>query len=138
MLGGPREDFVRFSHVISILTPAVSAGRPIRRPSLLSPEKNTHVSFPKSTEIHPINTPGVLWEVSHVELVILQSDGIASRNRTHCASPTVSLETLRTSTTRAWSASQSSIQGYSSRSLDGSGPSMAVEIEQGELVSTRC
>jgi len=30
------------------------------------------MSLPKSTEIHPINTPGVLWEVSHVELVILQ------------------------------------------------------------------
>ena len=30
------------------------------------------MALPKITEIHPIHTPGVLWEVSHVELVILQ------------------------------------------------------------------
>ena len=96
------------------------------------------MSLPKSTEIHPINTPGVLWEVSHVELVILQF------RWKRLAQPHTLRFAYRVSgnptneTTRAWSASQSSIQGYSSRSLDGSGPSMAVEIEQGELVSTRC
>ena len=30
------------------------------------------MSLLKITEVHPINTSGVLWNVSHVELVILQ------------------------------------------------------------------
>ena len=30
------------------------------------------MSLSNITKIHPINTPGVLWEVSHVELVLLQ------------------------------------------------------------------
>ena len=51
--------FVRFSHVICIVTPAASSDQPIRDHLFNCLRIKIMMALPKIAEIHPINKPGV-------------------------------------------------------------------------------